>query len=70
MAQHMAPVRVGPGEPASLHATLKPHQPMLGTSDMQASRHHINAEEYIRRIDRMVFVTGVIAATLALNLFS
>jgi hypothetical protein len=43
---------------------------MLGTSDMQASRHHINAEEYIRRIDRMVFVTGVIAATLALNLFS
>jgi hypothetical protein len=53
---------------ASLHDVAKHRQPMAWESDMPTGRHHINAEEYIRRIDRIVFVTGVIAATLALNL--
>ena len=41
---------------------------MAWESDMQTSRHHLNADEYIRRIDKMVFVTGVITATLAASL--
>jgi hypothetical protein len=35
---------------------------------MQTSHHHINADDYIRRIDRLVLVTGVIIATLAISL--
>jgi hypothetical protein len=35
---------------------------------MQTSHHHINADDYIRRIDRLVMVTGVIIATLATSL--
>lgn len=35
---------------------------------MQTSRPRINADEYLRRIDRMVFVTGVITASLAISL--
>jgi hypothetical protein len=35
---------------------------------MQSERQHTNADEYIRRIDRLVLVTGMITATLAASL--
>jgi len=35
---------------------------------MQTRRQHINADEYIRRLDRMILATGVITATLAVSL--
>jgi len=35
---------------------------------MQTCRQHLNADEYIRRIDRMVFVAGFITASLAASL--
>ena len=36
---------------------------------MQTCRQYTNADEYIRRIDRMVFVTALITAALAASLF-
>jgi hypothetical protein len=35
---------------------------------MQTNRQHINADAYMRRIDRLVLVTGMITATLAASL--
>ena len=35
---------------------------------MQTCHHHINADEYIRRLDRMVLAAGIVTVSLALTL--
>jgi hypothetical protein len=48
-------------------AVAERNPPMAREPHMRTCQ-HITAEQYLRRIDRMVFASGIIAASLAVSL--